>query len=83
MSIKQIQDFLVPYKGPSQNLEDETARTWYFMYDHHFSWVEFKRRFPGSKEFGLGWLRDWTWHINEQGIPILTRPTSTSILLLT
>lgn len=60
MSISQIAPFLT---GIS---EYEPLPKYYFMYEDHFSHEAFQKHFVATKRITFGFLKDWTWHINEK-----------------
>ena len=39
----------------------------YFDYSSYYLVHEFMKICPSAKPQGVGWLRDWRWHINELG----------------
>ena len=41
--------------------------TLYFDYGSYFTVAEFKQRCPSARPAAIGWLGNWTWHINKDG----------------
>ncbi|EPE29379.1 hypothetical protein GLAREA_00539 [Glarea lozoyensis ATCC 20868] len=35
-----------------------------FIYNHHLRYTEFLVAYPGSEFVGVGFLKDWEWHLN-------------------
>lgn len=60
MSISQTSRFLGGLP------KDEPTPKYYFMYDDHFTHASFLKHIVATKKITIGFLTDWTWHINSK-----------------
>jgi hypothetical protein len=46
-----------------------------FVYDHHLRYTEFLVAYPGSEFVGIGFMKNWEWHLNILGsLPLFPNP---------
>lgn len=68
MSVSKVQEILssaLPTQsGPRQSGETSL----YFAYGTYLSFLEFQKKYPGANTLGIGFLDNWTWHINSLGL---------------
>jgi len=70
MSMLQIDKYLehcprvveVPEQEPAQ-----PAHIHHFVYGYYYHSDYFKSKFPSAELVALGFIRGWTWHLNERG----------------
>jgi hypothetical protein len=67
MSVVQVQEILngVLSTGSSQRPRENNL---YFSYGSHLSFTEFHRKYPQARILGIGFLDNWTWHLNSLGL---------------
>lgn len=67
MSVAQVQEALTGALSTSRRDSQPRGRVLYFTYGAHVNLSEFKEMYPGARPLGIGFLDDWTWHINSLG----------------
>jgi hypothetical protein len=73
MSVAQVQEVLRSALSTSRKDAQPPGRALYFTYGAHVNLSEFKETYPGAQTLGIGFLDDWTWHINSLGKGLRTR----------
>jgi hypothetical protein len=76
MSVAQIQEILhSPQRAQSVSAEAQPRHhTLYFTYGNHLHFMEFRAKYQGSQVLGVGYLDNWTWHINALGTQFTSLP---------
>lgn len=77
MSVAQVQEILneaLPTQSARLVPGQTRLNILYFSYGDHLNFIEFKEKYPDSQVVGIGFLDNWTWHINSLG------PSSISLL---
>ena len=68
MSMHQTDRFLRSCHLAQHLAQQGKQHIYVFVYDHHYFSPEFQASFPTGRLVGLGFLPNWTWHVNHQGM---------------
>jgi hypothetical protein len=68
MSMHKTDRFLRPCHLAQHLAQQGKQHIYVFVYDHHYFSPEFQASFPTGRLVGLGFLPNWTWHVNHQGM---------------
>ena len=61
-----LESFLV--NAPYQRKPDGSLKHIYlFVYDHHLRYTEFLVKYPEAEFVGIGFMKNWQWHLNILG----------------
>jgi hypothetical protein len=66
--VQEILSSALPTQPAQLVLGQSRRNVLYFSYGDHLNFMEFKRKYPDSQVVGIGFLDNWTWHVNSLGL---------------